>query len=291
MHPFRKQFDAQPSFPFSIAYKDTKTATVELPDHLHDWYELVYVYSGKGTFLIGRTLYDMRAGDLFAIPGNTVHRAIPDKDDPVTSTAVFFSSALIFSQPLGDVFSYLQYFEHCRSSNNFKLSCSADMQRFITMYLETIQTEIHAASIGYRHAILLCMHQILLLLNREKYGAHKTDAGTTALGPEWLKDILLYIDAHYTEDIGLDKLSALASVSSAHFCRQFRQWTGMTVMDYVTIKRIMKAKKQLLASKDKVNVIACNCGYESLPHFHRMFKKMTGVTPAAYRRGTGFENE
>ena len=59
----------------------------------------------------------------------------------------------------------------------------------------------------------------------------------------------------------------------------------MNVTDYVNAKRIVLAKEQLLGSDDNVSLIAERCGFESLPHFHRVFKKLTGTTPASYRRG------
>jgi AraC-like DNA-binding protein len=59
----------------------------------------------------------------------------------------------------------------------------------------------------------------------------------------------------------------------------------MNVTDYVNAKRISLAKERLLESDDSVSLIAERCGFESLPHFHRIFKKITGQTPGAYKRG------
>jgi AraC-like DNA-binding protein len=47
---------------------------------------------------------------------------------------------------------------------------------------------------------------------------------------------------------------------------------------------MIKAKGLLLESDAKILVIADMCGFESLPHFHRTFKKYVGVTPAEFRR-------
>ena len=69
MEPVRKTFDSENDFPFFIAYKDTKTPNRELPDHLHDWYEIVYVYQGKGTFFIDQNLFQAEQGDIITIPG------------------------------------------------------------------------------------------------------------------------------------------------------------------------------------------------------------------------------
>ena len=50
MQPYRKSFAGDPLFPFEIVYKTIKYPDNELPNHLHDHYELVYVHSGQGIF-------------------------------------------------------------------------------------------------------------------------------------------------------------------------------------------------------------------------------------------------
>nr|WP_285891320.1 AraC family ligand binding domain-containing protein [Paenibacillus pasadenensis] len=91
-----------------------------MPDHVHDWFELVYIYCGKGSFFIDQTIYDIREGDLFIIPGNTIHRAMPDTIEPLTTTAIFFDPLCIDLTSLGETFSYLQCFERAQKSKNFK---------------------------------------------------------------------------------------------------------------------------------------------------------------------------
>ena len=85
MRPFRKPFFGDPAFPFEMVHRATKYPQFELPDHLHDRCEIVYVHSGRGTFFIDDTLYEKAPGDLFLIPGDTIHRAFPDADDPIVS--------------------------------------------------------------------------------------------------------------------------------------------------------------------------------------------------------------
>jgi AraC family transcriptional regulator len=104
------------------------------------------------------------------------------------------------------------------------------------------------------------------------------------LGPEWMKDVLIYIDQNLGEKLDLDFLAKKASVSPAHFSRVFKQLIGMNVTDYIRTKRIIAVKELLLCSKNKINTIAETCGFESMPHFYRTFKKQTHMTPTAYRK-------
>lgn len=285
MDPVRKRFDSS-AFPFSLVYKDTKSSQSELPDHVHDWYELVYVYRGKGTFFIDQTFYDMGQGDLFVIPGNTIHRAFPDKEDPVTSTAIFFSPILVQPASLGDGFSYLHGFELCKERKSYKFEHNLPQQVTIDAGIESMHAELQTKSVGYRHAILLQLQQLLLLSIRELEPGFSQHADPPAFGPIWMKETLRYIEDHLSDDIGLAALSQIVSVTPAHFSRVFKQRIGMNVSEYITTKRIVRAKELLLTTDDNISSIAERCGFESLPHFHRMFKRMLGMTPAAYRRST-----
>ncbi|MBP1967725.1 AraC family transcriptional regulator [Paenibacillus aceris] len=284
MHPVRKIFDTNDAFPFSFAYKNTKSSQSELPDHFHEWYEIVYVYRGKGTFFIDHTFYDMKQGDLFLIPGNTIHRANPDKETPVTSTAVYFSPGMIQAPQLGDSFSYLKSFEHAARVRHYKLELLLPQRQYLELHLESIQQELRQSSPGHRQAIFLQLLQLLLFLQRDVGSGSMLPAGDTLVGPVWMREILLFIDQHFCEDIGLATLSKQAAVSPAHFSRVFKQLIGMNITAYIMTKRIIRAKQLLGESDVNIRHIAEICGFESLPHFHAMFKRVLGMTPAAARK-------
>lgn len=284
MNPVRKVFDANDAFPLSFAYKNTKSSQSELPEHFHDWYEIVYVYQGNGTFFIDHTFYEMKQGDLFLIPGNTIHRATPDKETPVTSTAIYFNPSIIQTLHLGDSFSYLHCFEQAAEHRNYKFETLLPQRQHLGAWLESIQYEFKHPNLGHRQAILLQLLQLLLFLNRDLGSGSKPNEGDSIAPPMWMREILLYIDQHFCEDIGLKTLSKQASVTPAHFSRVFKQLIGMNITAYIMTKRIIRAK-QLLSENDlNISIIAEMCGFESLPHFHAMFKRVLGITPAAARK-------
>ncbi len=281
MNPYRKRFEANTAFPFACVYRDTKTAQAELPDHLHDWYELVYVYNGHGTFFIDQTIYSAQAGDIFLIPGNTIHRSFPDPDDPKTSTALFFNPTLLHTPSLGDPFTYLRCFEQADRAKSYKLASSEAERRELEALIEAIRLEEQEQKRGYRHAVLNLLQRMLLLLGRRVASPEPTQTGRA---PDWMADALTYIDEYPAEQLGLSQLAERANVTAAHFSRVFKKLTGMNVTEYVTTKRILRAKKLLTGTADSVAAIALGCGFESVPHFHRMFKKLTGMTPAQYKK-------
>jgi len=285
MNPLRKHFDPSAAFPVSFVHKLTKGLQAELPDHLHDWYEIIYVHAGQGTFFINHSFYDMKPGDLFLIPGNTIHRSFPDDEQPLTSTAAFFSGGFVQAASIGDGFSFLRCFELAKKDRSYKLETDADLRAKVEMLLEETHEELTRREPGYRQAAVLLLQRLLLLLNRmvapSGIGGQLPSAGGQ---PPWMKESLRHIDDHLQDRLSLSALAGRASVDPAHYSRVFKRLTGMNVTEYVTAKRIVRAKELLLETDATIREIADRCGFESLPHFHRMFKKIAGETPAQYKK-------
>jgi len=271
-------------FPFSFNYQDTKSPKNELSDHIHDYYEIVYVYSGKGTFFIDDIFYDMQQGDVFLIPNNTIHRAMPDKDQPITSTIIFFSPTLLYNVLLDDSFFYLHLFEMTKKMKNYKISLKKENQKRIEEQLLTIFHETTNKKLGFRHASLLIVHQIILDLFRSHTDKKQNIMETNTYGPDWIKEILVYINDNLSQQLNLTELSNEALVSTSHFSRVFKRTTGMGLTVYLNTKRVIKAKELLLETNHTISYIAEICGFESMTHFHRIFKKYIDMTPVNYRK-------
>lgn len=94
-----------------------------------------------------------------------------------------------------------------------------------------------------------------------------------------------YLHAHYTDNISLEELAAIAGLSRFHFCRMFHQKTGLSPSAYQTQLRIAQAKKLLLQGLVTATVAALT-GFYDQSHFGRTFKRWVGVTPKAYTRKT-----
>jgi AraC-like DNA-binding protein len=92
----------------------------------------------------------------------------------------------------------------------------------------------------------------------------------------------IFIDENYHEPIDLDKISQQAFLSRYHFHRLFTKIYRRTPHQYVTQKRLNKAKD--LLSENKAITDVCNeVGFESIGSFSVLFKKEIGFAPTYYR--------
>ncbi|MEK3882615.1 AraC family transcriptional regulator [Paenibacillus sp. PL2-23] len=282
--PHRKPFPGDAPIPLSLNYMLTKHPERELPDHLHDHFELVYVHEGSGKFFIDRALYDKLPGDLFLIPGNTIHQAFPDADRPIVSTAVFFAPALVAADVFDDRYSLLQCFDIARKRKSYRLALPETVLPKLLSSLSRIHDEMTNKPPGYCTAGRLALCDMLLELNRSLIWPAEQTVPDDRGGPDWLLEALRFIDDNLRGSVGLSELASLAAVSPPHFSRVFKSWTGMNVTDYVNAKRVIRAKELLLHTDYGIHVIAEECGFDSLPHFHRVFRSLAGVTPGQFRK-------
>ncbi|MDR2052214.1 MAG: helix-turn-helix domain-containing protein [Treponema sp.] len=107
--------------------------------------------------------------------------------------------------------------------------------------------------------------------------------------PVPLAKAIEYIHAHYTEGIQLGGAADAAQVSPAYLSRLFSEHCKTSFIDYVTELRIENAEKLLRESKMNVKEVAFASGYQDPNYFSKIFRKFTGLSPAAYageaRRG------
>jgi len=92
----------------------------------------------------------------------------------------------------------------------------------------------------------------------------------------------IYIDNNYQEPIDLEEISQQAFFSRFHFHRLFTKIYRRTPHQYLTQKRLDKAK-DLLAENKPVNEVCNDVGFESIGSFSVLFKKEIGFAPTYYR--------
>ena len=93
-----------------------------------------------------------------------------------------------------------------------------------------------------------------------------------------------YMDAHLTEPIRIEDLAELLNLSESHFSRAFRCTFGTSAHDYLTRRRIEVAQSLMLTSREPLCAIALRCGLSDQSHFTRVFRRIVGETPYAWRR-------
>jgi AraC-like DNA-binding protein len=98
-----------------------------------------------------------------------------------------------------------------------------------------------------------------------------------------IQQALRFINNNYRSNIRLGSVAAEAGMSPSHFSRTFKKVMGLSYQDYLNSRRIAKAENLLRASPRSITEIAVSLGFADTTGFGRIFKKLTGQTPSAYR--------
>ena len=185
---------------------------------------------------------------------------------------------------LGDAFKETPEFS--RLFNNFLrklylgLSFSGETKRTVAEKLKHMQAHEHFEQL----LNLLEVFQILAT-SKEVTELNEQDTSIKLFLDDKIRmgAIYKYIHANYNDKPDVNTVAANVHLSTAAFCRYFKKQTKMTFTDFVNQYRITQAKTLLL--KDLSVSEACyEVGFESLSYFNKLFKKLTGENPSAFKK-------
>jgi AraC family transcriptional regulator len=138
----------------------------------------------------------------------------------------------------------------------------------------------------------LCLEALGIILAHELV---RPEAAHHCTGPRargglagWQKRTVVdFIEENLAENISLATLAQLIQLSPYHFCRAFKQSFGVPPHRYHTRRRIDRAKALLANPNESVTSIGMAIGFSETSSFTAAFRKASGITPTAYRRGLG----
>jgi AraC family transcriptional regulator len=120
-----------------------------------------------------------------------------------------------------------------------------------------------------------------MLHNRPQPGGDSVRGG---LAPWQLRRVLAYIESNLDTPLKNKEVAAIARFSEYHFNVAFRNSVGEAPHGYIIRRRIERAQGLMLATDKSLSEIALECGLADQAHFTRLFRKVSGESPAAWRR-------
>jgi AraC family transcriptional regulator len=128
---------------------------------------------------------------------------------------------------------------------------------------------------------LLCLH---LVRSHSNLNALAPEGPRGGLAGWQVKRVREYMRAHLDEEIGLDQIATIVSLSRFHFCTAFRKATGQTPHNWLVMQRIEESRRLLDIGALPVTEVALAVGYQTPSSFAAAFRKLIGMTPTEYRR-------
>ena len=249
------------------------------PDHWHNAVEMIMPVDGGYHAAIGSRSYSLSTGDILIIPAGELHALTAPKEG--VRLILLFELA-----PLSE----MHNFPNLLPLLSFPLHFCALEQDGFYLTLKNLILGIYNEYMGGDAFSEFKIYASILQLCAEIGRKHMENSlEFSDLAPnkqsEYINKfhtVFQYINAHYMEPLTLEQASKVACFSKYHFSRLFKQYTGTTFYDYLTLRRIRRAEELLSTSGYSVTDVALASGFSSIATFNRTFKKLKGCTPTEY---------
>ena len=267
--------------------------------HAHSFFEIAYVASGRGIHLVGNPAsgrlqeYQVSQGDLFIINHNMPHvfRSQETGEEMLTVYNCCFNPDFLDSSLL-DCHSFSQVIRHMLFHSFFPeeslsgpdVHLTVHEARSVEQLYQKMLSEFREKDSGYIEILRAYVIELIVIIFRAYRKSVALGDRTDIHRSHVVEKIMLYMQSNLSADLRIDKLSAMAFLSSNHFCKLFKESTGMTVVEYAQKIRIEEAIRLLQASDRKVIDIAAEVGYRDIKFFNQVFKRLTGESPSSFRK-------
>jgi AraC-like DNA-binding protein len=256
----------------------------ELALHWHEEMEITLIQDGTSDYKVGQKVFEANAGDIILIPPYCTHSAceIPGK--------TMISDSMVFHPDyLGANNQDLSASKYLRPMAEGQLLMQEVIRDGDAGYAEIKDTFIRALDCFknkqpfYEMLLKEKLLHILILLFSYGYIRESDDSHITSENRRHIKSALEYITDHYSEKISISEMAQLAGFSENYFMSLFRQYVGMSCIQYVNHYRIQKAAHALEETTKSVSEIAMIHGFDNISYFNLQFRRTFGMTPREFR--------
>ncbi len=259
-----------------------------LTEHHHTEIELGFYLKGSGTYLSGKRQFPFAPGDVLLFGSNADH--IIQKvsyDSDIELINLHFDPRLLWDSGNTPITkNNLRNFVMDLAGKAYHLQPGQPPYGKICPLLDSVVEEFRTQDTEFPLSVWCNLLQIMILLMRS-FPPAEAETGRAKTGRQHfaeLETVINYILKHLYEQLTLDSLAQEAHISRSYLCALFKETYGMTIWEYITIKRVDLASHYLRETQEPVTDICEKCGFNTLANFNRAFRKVNGQSPSEYRK-------
>lgn len=236
--------------------------------HIHEECEFYYFMTGKGTFHIEGTDYPLKHGDILIMNDTESHCIEISPDIPYERCVFHFKKD--FVRQFDNNGELLKAFEN-RSQGKINQYRKEHFENDLYLQLMNNIINAHENKIQIQTCFLALLNEI-----KNAYETRMTEYSSD--GETIINKITNYINNNITSNLSLDLISSKFYMSKSQLCRTFKKSLGTTVWDYITAKRLIKAKNMIDAGEAPTKIFDL-CGFSNYTVFYKAYKKQFGIAP------------
>ncbi|NOV03586.1 helix-turn-helix domain-containing protein [Paenibacillus sp. LMG 31457] len=272
--------------PHVMAYYFKQWQGFDMPFHRHDATEIMYTIQGYCEVEIQThpshiEKVALKKGEFIIINANVPHRLIVGAANPCRMLNVEFRFA-----PNKGVFPSIQ---QLAAEDNLLISLLESEAPYLVLrdgdevyhIMKSLVLELDKAAARSQLMVQLLIAQLLIRIARLW---RETVNSGEAQSERYVKISMEYLHQNYDRDIQVKDIAAAVNLHPGYLQRIFKSLTGQTLMAYLTVIRMEKAKMLLLETDVPISGICDYIGVGSRQYFHMLFKDYTGLTPTDFRK-------
>ncbi|MBE7176291.1 MAG: helix-turn-helix domain-containing protein [Mucilaginibacter polytrichastri] len=254
----------------------------DFPLHIHPEYELILILKSYGKRYVGDHIDSFFPGDLCLfgpeLPHTYYNKHLPDQRDVHQIVVQFredFLGEHFFDKPqFAGIKRLLE-----RSAQG--VCFSGGIREQISKRMNDL---LHADEVEAAAMLISMLNQLSRSTEFELLSHQKQMALSVEKDTQRMNKIYHYVLDHFRQDIRLEDVADLASLSVPAFCRYFKKHTRKTLTDFVLELRVGHACGLLRQKELSVLEVCYESGFNNISYFNRQFKRQTGMAPLQYRR-------
>lgn len=232
----------------------------------HENPEIQLFTAGEGVVILNGRTYEVKAGDIVTVNSNDIHYTSTDSYLKYTCLIV----GIDWLKRMGIEYDAVHFVPVIKDN---------DIAEMINKLADVSANKADILRIARANEALLR----LLIELIEKYSQRNVYISNKNKNFEIIKLTVRYIQANFDKKLSLNTISKAVCYDKYALCREFKKYTGQTIIENLNSYRIMRAK-EYLQSGTTVAETAFMCGFENLSFFTRMFKRYTGNLPSHYKK-------
>ncbi len=258
----------------------TNESAIYVASHSHNYFEIYMYIRGEVQVLLNNHIFNVKKGDIVVIPPYNVHSLLPLKlGTPYERMYLYITETCLSSFQFNE-YTLLKPLMAAEKLGkfHFHISDPKDYER-ITHGIKSIRNSKREDYYGKELMNRSYILQVFATIN--KYITNETREKSTDETTSLISQIIEYINENFMKNITLEMLCEYFYTNRQTLTRLFKEYTTLTIHNYITLIRITRAKKLIYEGvpPSKIHLL---CGFNDYTTFYRAFKRTEVITPQQF---------
>lgn len=238
--------------------------------HSHEFYEIYFFINGYVTYNIEDVSYTLHSGDILVIPPNKMHRPFIKSGITYERIVLWLNADIIDNNNFPSL-------HQVNDIGVYLIDLSSEENRFVQNLLDLLVVTARTDNFDYQQSLIMTFLHYCST-NFENSISKRIVSTDNKL----IIKAIDYINSNFTKPITLDEISNALFISKFHLSHKFKEFTNLTVYDYVLDKRLELASR-LILNGESANSVSEKTGFKNYSNFYKAFHNKFDVSPREFK--------